>query len=534
MLTALVIILPPTCAGTILTYLFADDERLLWRVAAGNVVGAAIYGLAGFIAADFFGLSAATIFIPLFISLAPLLLLANDSVRRKFISDWQSAKKHLDDTNARKILAFGYYVFFLLLFWFFFERAMIETPAGILTGGSNNLGDLPFHLGAIFGFSDGSNFPPQNPSFAGARFSYPFMADFLTAAAVKLGAQVSGAMFAQNVAWAFSLLVILENFVRRLTGSRAAGKIAPALLFFSGGLGFVWFFRDFWEQGKSFFDFLINLPADYTIGNNTFRWSDSLTTLFITQRSLLFGMPLTLIVLQKLWQIFKGEKAESIESEKAEREVSSASLSVIRYPLSVFFFGLLAGTLPLIHLHSLGILFVFGIFLFILKPENWREWIAFGIGTAIVAVPELIWAMNGSATKTTEFIAFYPGWDKGEYNFFWFWFKNTGIFFPLLAAGIFLVWKNSNGAKDKQNPAFCVPRPASLLEFYLPFLFCFVVSNVMKLAPWQWDNIKILIYWWIGSIPFVALALVWLWRENNWLKMFAVGCFVILIAAGRA
>ena len=30
----------------------------------------------------------------------------------------------------------------------------LETPRGIFTGGSQNLGDLPFHLGAIFSFTE--------------------------------------------------------------------------------------------------------------------------------------------------------------------------------------------------------------------------------------------------------------------------------------------------------------------------------------------------------------------------------------------
>ena len=73
-------------------------------------------------------------------------------------------------------------------------------------------------------------------------------------------------------------------------------------MFFSGGLGFIWFFGDYWAQGKGFFDFLNNLPKDYTIGDD-FRWGNSLITLFLTQRSLLLGMPLTIIVLQKLWDV---------------------------------------------------------------------------------------------------------------------------------------------------------------------------------------------------------------------------------------
>ena len=108
---------------------------------------------------------------------------------------------------------------------------------------------------------------------------------------------------------------------------------------------------------------------------------------------------------------------------------------------------MLAGTLPLIHLHSLIVLFVVGVFVLIIQPEKWRDWIAFGVGVAIIAVPELIWAMSGSATNAGEFIAFNFGWDAGEQNFFWFWIKNTGIFFAFLIFGIYLAFSNKGDNK---------------------------------------------------------------------------------------
>ena len=68
--------------------------------------------------------------------------------------------------------------------------------------------------------------------------------------------------------------------------------------------------------------------------------------------------------------------------------------------------------------------------------------------------------------------------------------------------------------------------------FYLPFLFLFILSNVAKLAPWEWDNIKILIYWFVGSIPFLASLLAWAWEWNRAGKIAASVCFVVLIFAG--
>jgi len=427
--------------GLSLTYLFAEDESLMWRLCAGNIIGSIVFGLVCFLVACFFGFTPLTILLSVVITLLPLILLRRENYRGKFLANWQTAKGKLEGTDLNTYLRFSYYVFFFVVFWLFFERTMFETPIGISTGGSQNLGDLPFHLGAIFGFTDGQNFPPQNPSYGDAKFTYPFMADFLSASFVALGATVRSAMMVQNVFLAFSLLVILERFTFKLTNNRLAGKIAPALLFFSGGLGFLWFFNDFFQQTKGLSEFLLNLPKDYTISDK-FRWGNSLVTLFVTQRSLLLGLPLTLIVLQKIWELFAAAFAEKHEEktdtdEQAEPE--RKPFTIYDLPFSYFIVGLLAGTLPLIHAHSLVVLFIISAFLFFFSAERWREWIAFGVGVAIVAVPELLWLMSGSATDTSAFISWHFGWDKRGANFLWFWLTNTGIFIPLLLFGFYLI-----------------------------------------------------------------------------------------------
>ena len=274
MLLSIFLISLITISGLALTYLIFDDEPLMWRLAVGCVAGSAVFGTAGFVVANFAGLSVATAVIMFGVMHLPLLLFRERERNRAFAADWNRAKNRVQGKSLRRVLPFIYYAFFFLLFLFFFERAMFFKDGGIFTGGSNNLGDLPFHLGAIFSFTDGANFPPENPNYAGARFTYPFIADLVTAYFVKLGANVKDAMLVQNVAWAFSLLVILERFVFKLVHDRLAARIAPFLLFFSGGLGFIWFFSDFAAQAKGFFEFLHALPKDYTIGQD-FRWGNS-------------------------------------------------------------------------------------------------------------------------------------------------------------------------------------------------------------------------------------------------------------------
>jgi hypothetical protein len=538
MLLSILFILLITVGGFSLTYLLSKDESVLWRVCAGNVIGSTVFGLICFLAACFFGFTPLTISLSVLLSLFPLTIFYKNNLRQNLLSDFSRAKENLAGAETKRIFGFVYYLFFLILFWFFFERAMLEATNGILTGGSNNLGDLPFHLGAIFSFTEGNNFPPDNPSYAFAKFSYPFIADLITASFVKFGANVRDAMLIQNVALAFSLLVVLERFTCKLTGSQLAGKIAPVLLFFSGGLGFLWFFKEYWEGTKGFFEFVGNLSRDYTIGEQ-FRWGNSLNTLFITQRSLLLGMPLTIIILQKLWELFTTENTDKYKEKTISDEQDKQgkkTLTTFHFPLSTFLFaGLLAGTLPLVHAHSLFVLFVVSAFLFFLSLNRWREWITFAVGVLIVAIPELVWVMTGSATHLTKFIDWHFGWDSKDTNIVWFWLKNTGIFIPLLILAFLLLLKSKKSVQtNEENESGTNTELFSIrhLYFYLPFAFLFLLSNTIKLAPWEWDNIKVLIYWFVASIPFVAWILAWLWDKNIFLKFVAAACLTVLIFSG--
>lgn len=535
MTTALLIILTLAFSGACLTYLLTDDEPLLWRISAGCVIGSAIYGTIGFLICSIAGLSPLTAGISLLVSMSPVFVLLVKENRREFKHDWAKAKGKLQGANASKAYRFLYYAAFVILLTLFFDRAMIVNEQGIFTGGSNNLGDLPFHLGAILSFTEGNNLPPMNPNFAGTRFSYPFIADLLTAFFVKLGAGLRESMFVQNTVWAFSLIVVLERFVFRLVGDKFASRLAPVLFFLSGGLGFMWFIGDYFAQTKGFFELLWNLPKDYTIGNE-FRWGNSLITLFLTQRSLSLGLPLALIILGVIWDRYSAKPSEPLAVDRHR----------FRNLLPLFTAGVLAGTLPLIHVHSLAVLFIFGLFVLVTNSQNWKEWFAFAVGAAVIAIPELLWSTAGSATHVSEFIGWHFGWDMRSENFLWFWLKNTGVLIPLLIAGIVLLWRRASEpehvttekhhkGKNKKHPEKQVEsngRFFRVLIFYVPFFGLFIVSNVLKLAPWEWDNIKVLVYWFVGSLPLVGYVVAFLWRRGSWNAFLAFVLIGFMTLAG--
>lgn len=318
-------------------------------------------------------------------------------------------------------------------------------------------------------------------------------------------------MFWQSLTLCFSLVLLLEKFAFAVTKNRLAGKLTPVILLLSGGLGFIIFFRDYWQDGRGLFEFVQNLPKDYTIKPEGLRFGNSLVVLFMTQRGFLLGMPIVLIILTKIYQLFLDEE---------KRKDIFADNSII-------FYGFLAGTLPLIHVHSLGVLFIVCAFWMIFSLDKLKVWIIFGVSVSLIAVPELIWSLTGSATNLSQFIGWHWGWDKGSYNFFFFWSANLGLFIPLLILGLYFAIKSNKPEKDELPTA-----NYQLLKFYLPFAFIFILSNTVKLAPWEWDNIKVLIYWFVASVPFVASILAYLWEKTASFKLVSAICLIILTLSG--
>src|ERR1043166_3014310 len=110
-----------------------------------------------------------------------------------------------------------------------------------------------------------------------------------------------------------------------------------------------------------------NPPVPWT--SVMLRWGNPMTVLFITQRGILFGMPLTILVLQYFWRLFSRDESSEIETS------FGAALKpkfFNNFPFAPFLVGLMAGTLILVHLHSLVTLFIVSAFLFFIRPARWR------------------------------------------------------------------------------------------------------------------------------------------------------------------
>jgi hypothetical protein len=182
---------------------------------------------------------------------------------------------------------------------------------------------------------------------------------------------------------------------------------------------------------------------------------------------------------------------------------------------------------------------------YLLPAAHRLQWLVFFLASLLVALPQLWWSTHGSAVQAGSFLGWQFGWDSADEIFFktrlldqsrqtipgvraivirfldiaWFWFKNTGAFIPLIVTA--LIWRKGGRLVSRR-----------LLWFYLPFTFCFVIPNMFKMAPWIWDNVKVLFYWWVASAPLVALVIAKLWQGSVPRRILAASLLIVLTFAG--
>ena len=556
MIISLALVLLAAASGTLVSYLYDEGAAFAARLCAGACIGIAALGLVGFVFASLLGLTPLSILLTvLIVVFLPLFALRNPN-RRVFIQQdlWWTYRAIRQGYLDPSRLPLGYIVFYTIvaaILWRAFQRAMIEVPEGIFTGVLNNFGDLPFHLSVITGFAYGNNFPPEDPTYAGVRFTYPFLTDFVSAIFVRCGADLRQSMFIENFVVALAFVGLLHRWALEMLRDKLAAVITPILVLLSGGFGWVLLWTKATDKNEeSWLGILQNLPPSFTvIPATTWRWGNAVSTLLIPQRGFLLGLPLAVIVFTQWWLSEeksedelnggtgviekKGKGKGKKQKKRKQAEINQAHLASSKHsslsplpfspvPLSVRRMtaaGVVACLLPLVHAHSFVVVIVVGACLAVLQ-QRWRDWTTFFFVASLIALPQMWWSTHHSAVDAGKFFDWQFGWDHGQENAVWFWFKNTGLFIPLTVAAI--LWRK------KKEPL--VSR--RLLIFFLPFTLCFIIPNVLKLAPWIWDNIKVLFYWWLASAPLVALLLARLWRQGGVKRAIALTLFVCVTLAG--
>jgi hypothetical protein len=408
-----------------------------------------------------------------------------------------------------------------LVMGYLFTRAIKVTPDAWLAQYNNTWSDWSFHASAATTFVYGQNLPPQNPLFAGTPFRYPFAPDFASALLIAGGWGIPAALIWPS--WAMTVLALsgLILWARRLTGGIGAGVIAVTLTLLGGGLGFWLFFGDAARLGLV--KALTHIPQAYDRPTVDIRspfaniqWYNPILSYYLPQRSFVFGAAIVVVVLLLLTRALQRTPLLDWGPALAAIRHSWRRWTLKGEAVAFLLAGALAGLLPLFHVHSLVVLGLVTGCWALLFPRP--AWLGFFAVMLLLAVPRLLMAVPGDpgAPPDHQYPRWLIGWMSGTDFPVWFWIKNTGLFWPLLLIALL-------------SP-LALNRRARLL--IAPFSVVFLVANLIKFQPWDWDNSKLLVFWYMASGVAVGAVLIRIWRATILGAIGAGIMWVTLVAAG--
>lgn len=366
----------------------------------------------------------------------------------------------------------------------------------------NNLGDLALHIAYVKNFASGVPLWPDNPIHAFSKMRYPAGTDLFNALLLLLGCDLT-----RGFIWVGLIGSLATFFALHKWG----GSFTVAGFLFNGGLaGF-----KILQTGK----FL-----DYQ-GDKTIAWKSLPLAMLVTQRGLLYALPAGLLLLYH-WRAKYFRASDSSLPNETKRGTG---------PLPFWVELSLYATMPLFHLHTFMALSLVAAFLFLIGDGATRKRLALLVAAAVLPATFFVWTITDHF-RASSLLHWQPGWvqHKGDFAmpFFTFWIWNFGVLGPLVLALLGVIacraWQTIPRISSGRISAalqFC--RTSTAFAFLAPATLLFLFAYCVKTAPWEWDNIKLIIWAYLIMLPF-------LWQEliARWPLELRAGICVALFASG--
>jgi hypothetical protein len=386
---------------------------------------------------------------------------------------------------------------FCWLFYFDGEKFAIQSPF--------NLGDLGLHLTYIKTFANGVSLWPDSPIYVYSKLRYPVGIDLFNGVLTNLGFDLRHQLAATG------LLASLATFYALY---RWGGTFTVAGFLFNGGIAGYAFLRT-------------NQFLDYQ-GTSHVSWKSIPLTMFVTQRGLLYAIPAGLLLLRQ-WRIKYGSESDQ------GKQLLPVWAEYIFY-----------ATMPLFHIHTFIALSIVLLVLFLTRPPS-RSPLLKLVGAAVLPAVIFVW-LTTDKMHASSILQWHLGWTQtvGELGmpFFWFWLFNFGVFLPLAIALVGTVareeWnelfaRRSSAREPKERGPDLISTiirrahnfQLSIDAAYLAAaVLIFLLVMCVKTAPWEWDNIKLLIW-----AYFITLPILWNRMLVHWPFPARVGvCFILFFS----
>ena len=400
----------------------------------------------------------------------------------------KALRSHLKARDG--LLFFAVWSGFLFYIW---PRMFFSTAEGIFAGERAIWADWAIHLtgSAVFAFRPVSMWFENHPLFYGQVYNYPFASSMISGLLMRAGLNRISAMVFPSLITSLFLLGILTIFYKTILKSDRQAYVAITLFFMSGGLGFLYYLQDILQT--------ISLKAllfpirEYTfMEDKGIYFRNVFPAELLPQRSFLLGLPIGLFLLSVLmrWLADPPEKT-----------------SALKYMA----LGVPAGLLMIIHTHTYLAMIILCLCLTLKNPMSLKRMVAFALGAGLVSL--WLYTMLLWHTETSRWFGLEWGWmsnnqRNGMYPLIKFWLMNWGLVLPLALWGTL-----------------------QMLDYRHPMVIggwaLFVLCNIIRFQPWNWDNSKLLTWSYLLLIIPVVRVLSYLWNAN---RRVVKGAAIVLTA----
>lgn len=367
-----------------------------------------------------------------------------------------------------------YVIFGVIYFTFMYSSQLYNYSKSKGAGYS----DMPFHLNIINSFSVGCNnrresmFKIMTAFYSNTQLAYPFIPNFHAALLMSTGmTSVRYALLIPSIFIVFSLVMGLYSLIYYFTKSHLACFIGLIIFTNLGGLGWVHVFdpKHRNDPRRDWIHDWGNHQEEY--------WFHPIMHILIPQRSAMWSLPLC------VWSIL------------------CLSIGLENHDYKMFILaGIMTGFMPQVQVHSFVAVAQYAIGLCLItfpyKNRNkWKLyitlWAFYGIVANSIGFFQLIPYFKRTMNNKRSFINFNPIWNMNQKRNIRFapiilWWRGLGVF---AAISLVVGWPVLNKWQ---------------IILYLPSIFVFLITNVIRYQPWELDNTKLFYAAWVP----VALCVV--------------------------
>lgn len=395
---------------------------------------------------------------------------------------------------------------------------------GAMHTGQCTYGDMNMHLGFITSIANQGTFPPEYSILPGTKLAYPFLSDSISSSVYLWGTSLTTSYLLPMYIALLQVFFGMYTLSTEILKKKGKAFLAFALFFLNGGFGFYYFITDGLNSPNFTRIFTEFYQTPTNLVDKNIRFTNIVVDMLIPQRATLFGFAILFPLLALLWKaksditnrryyVLAGVIAGALPMihthsfmalgllcvgwlllevmENARKKpVSDKPNYILRIVVTTAILCFMSVLTAFQHSNfnriDDKIIFVIGIcgMAFILVTlifflvKGWKKdllhtWGIFLLVVLVLALPQLFyWTFRQASGE--GFIRGGLGWSNEYNSYMMFYFKNLGITFLLLLAGVILApWKK--------------------LKIVLPAFVIWMLAEFILFQPNPYDNNKLLL-----------------------------------------